>query len=279
MTETGTAPTRTLANGVEMPALGLGTSPMNDAETRRVVAEALRAGYRLIDTAENYRNERGVGEGIRDSGVDRAEVFVTTKFNAQWHGYDEVQQAFANSTGRLGVDYVDLLLIHWPNPAQDRYVDAWRGMLRLLEDGKVRSIGTSNFKPAHIDRLLDATGVAPHVNQVQLNPRIGRQAEREYHAAHGILTECWSPISRGNDLLQDAVITGIAGRIGRTAAQVVLRWHVQQGLVPIPKSSNPQRLAQNLDVFGFELSAADMAAITALDRNGEGAVDSDRMGH
>jgi 2,5-diketo-D-gluconate reductase A len=273
------APTITLPNGVEMPALGLGTSPMGDDESAVTVARAIEAGYRLLDTAENYRNERGVGRGIRDSSIDRREVFVTTKFNKNWHGYDEVQGAFAGSAERLGLDYIDLLLIHWPVPAQDRYVDAWRGMVRLLEEGKVRAIGVSNFKPAHIDRLLDATGVAPHVNQVQLNPYVPREEERRYHEAHGIVTEAWSPIGRGRELLGEPAIAEIARRHGKTPAQVVLRWQVRQGVIPIPKTSNPARLAENLDVFGFDLSDDEHAAISALDRGGEGAADSDRMGH
>ena len=272
-------PTVTLANGVAMPALGLGTSPMGDAETEATVTAALGVGYRLIDTAENYRNEGGVGRGIRASGVDRDEVFVTTKFNARWHGVDEAQQAFANSAERLGLDRIDLLLIHWPNPKRDRYVDAWRGLVKLLEDGKVRAIGVSNFKPAHLDRLVEETGVTPHVNQVQLDPRIGKADERSYHEAHGIVTESWSPIGAGGDLLADPTIGEVARAHGKTPAQVVLRWHVQLGLIPIPKTSKPERLVQNLDVFGFELSPEEMDRLTSLDRGGEGAMDSDRFGH
>lgn len=272
-------PTITLANGVGMPALGLGTSPMGDEETEATVTGALRTGYRLVDTAENYGNERGVGRGIRASGVDRDEVFVTTKFNERWHGFEEAQQAFANSAERLGLDRIDLLLIHWPVPRKDRYVDAWRGLVKLLEDGKVRAIGVSNFKPAHIDRLLDESGVAPHVNQIQLDPRIGRADQRSYHAAHGIVTESWSPIGQGGGLLADPTIAAVARRRSKTPAQVVLRWHVQLGLIPIPKTSKPHRLAENIDVFDFELSSDEMDEITALDRHGEGAVDSDRFGH
>jgi 2,5-diketo-D-gluconate reductase A len=242
MPETRLAPSVTLANSVEMPHLGLGTSPMGDKETERAVAAAIEAGYRLFDTAENYRNERGVGRGIRAAGIDRGELFVTTKFNRNWHGYDEVQAAYAGSVERLGLDYIDLLLIHWPNPSYDRYVDAWRGMIRLLEEVKVRAIGVSNFKPAHIARLIDVTGLAPHVNQVQLNPYVPRAAERAEHQAHGIVTETWSPIGRGRELLNERAIAGVARQHGKTPAQVVLRWHVQQGLIPIPKSSNPQRM-------------------------------------
>jgi 2,5-diketo-D-gluconate reductase A len=272
-------PTVTLANGVAVPALGLGTSPMGDDETEATVTAALGAGYRLIDTAENYRNEGGVGRGIRASGVHREEIFVTTKFNERWHGSEEAQRAFANSAERLGLDRIDLLLIHWPNPKKDRYVDAWRGLIELLEDDKVRAIGVSNFKPAHLDRLLEETGVAPHVNQVQLDPRIGRADQRSYHAAHGIVTESWSPIGKGGDLLADATIGAVARDHGKTPAQVVLRWHVQLGLIPIPKTSNPQRLIENIDVFDFELTAEEMDRITGLDRRGEGAIDSDRFGH
>jgi 2,5-diketo-D-gluconate reductase A len=272
-------PTIPLTSGVAMPALGLGTSPMDDAQTEATVAAAIGAGYRLIDTAENYGNERGVGRGIQASRIDRDEVFVTTKFNERWHGVEEAQQAFANSAKRLGLDHIDLLLIHWPNPKKDRYVDAWRGMIRLLEDGKVRAIGVSNFKPAHLDRLLEETGLAPHVNQIQLDPRIPREDERSYHAAHGIVTESWSPIGAGGDLLADATIGDVARAHGKTPAQIVLRWHVQLGLVPIPKTSKPERLAQNIDVFDFELGSDDMARLAALDRHGAGAVDSDRFGH
>jgi len=272
-------PTIPLANGVAMPALGLGTSPMDDEETEVTVAAAIRAGYRLIDTAENYGNERGVGRGLRASGIDRDDVFVTTKFNERWHGVEEAQQAFANSAERLGLDRIDLLLIHWPVPKKDRYVDAWRGMVKLIEDGKVGAIGVSNLKPAHIDRLLEETGIAPHVNQVQLDPRIPRADERSYNAANGILTESWSPIGAGGDLLADTTIGEVARAHGKTPAQVVLRWHVQLGLIPIPKTSNPGRLAANIDVFDFELGSDEMDQMAALDRDSAGAVDSDRFGH
>ena len=271
-------PTVRLANGVAMPHLGLGTAMSDDLAEAAVVA-AIKAGYRLFDTAENYGTEGSVGRGIRASGIDRDEVFVTTKFNGKWHGFKEAQQAFAGSAERLGLERIDLLLIHWPLPAQGRYVDAWRGLIKLLEDRKVRAIGVSNFKPAHIDRLLEATGVAPHVNQIQLNPRVARPAERAYHAAHGIVTESWSPIGRGKDLLDEPAITETAKRHSRTPAQVVLRWQVQFGLIPIPKTNRPARMAENMAVFDFTLTAAEMNHISALDRHGEGAADSDVTGH
>jgi 2,5-diketo-D-gluconate reductase A len=272
-------PTVTLANGVAMPALGLGTSPMGDRQAEEVVAAALRDGYRLIDTAENYRNEGGVGRGIRASGIDRDEVFVTTKCNERWHGETEARQAFANSAERLGLAHIDLLLIHWPNPQKDRYVDAWKGFLSLLEDGSVRAIGVSNFKPTHLDRLLEATGVAPHVNQIELDPTHSRPEARAYHAAHGIVTESWSPIGAGGGLLADPTIVDLAGRRSKTPAQIVLRWHVQLGLVPIPKTSKPERLPENRDVFDFELTDDEMGELARLDRGDEGVTDSDRFGH
>ncbi len=279
MTTNPAVPNLTLANGVAIPNLGLGTWPMNDREAAAAIATAITLGYRLIDTAENYRNESGVGEGIKASGIDRREIFITSKFNAQWHSRDGVQQAFENSAHRLKVDYIDLLLIHWPMPAQDKYVDAYKGMIRLLEDGRIRALGLSNFKPAHIERLIAETGVTPHLNQIQLNPYIGRHKERAYHAAHNIVTETWTPIGKGAELLKETPIVDAASRLERTPGQIVLRWHVQNGLLPIPKSSNPERLKLNLGVFDFELTDAEMAAISALDRGGVGASDSDKSGH
>jgi len=272
-------PTITLANGVTMPALGFGTSPMSDAQTETAVTAALGAGYRLIDTAENYGNEGGVGRAIRASGIDRDEVFVTTKFNKRWHDEDGVRQALANSEERLGLERIDLLLIHWPNPQQDRYVQAWLGMIGLLEAGQVRAIGVSNFKPAHLDRLLESTGVAPSVNQIELNPYVARLEPRAYHERHGIVTQSYSPLDRGGALLREPVVVAAAERLGRTPAQVVLRWHVQQGLTVAVKSSDPARQAQNLAVFDFALGPEELAALSALDRGEGAATDSDTFGH
>jgi 2,5-diketo-D-gluconate reductase A len=272
-------PTMQLASGVEIPALGFGTWPLDDRGAERMVAAALDVGYRLFDTAEEYGNERGVGRAIQSSGIDPAELFVTTKFNRRWHGVDEVQEAWANSVERLGLDRIDLLLIHWPNPQHGRYADAWRGMLRLLEDGKVRAIGVSNFTPAHVQRLLDETGVAPHVNQIQLNPRLPRTEERRFHEAHAIVTESWAPIGSGRDLLREPVIEDIARKRGKTPAQVVLAWHVQLGIVAIPRTSNPSRLPENLDVFDLELTHEDLDRLATLDRRGAGALDPEAFGH
>jgi 2,5-diketo-D-gluconate reductase A len=267
-----------LANGVGMPPIGYGTWPIGDREVESMVASAIDAGYRLIDTAEMYGNEQGVGRGIRRSGVDRADVFVTTKLSQRWHGRAEAKQAFSNSATRLGLDHIDLFLIHWPNPERNRYVDAWQGMIELLTDGNVRAIGVSNFKPAHLQRLIDETGVPPMVNQIQLNPWIPRRDERGFHTAHGIVTESWAPIGKGLGLLADPVIADLARRRSRTPAQIVLRWHLQLGTIPIPKTSSPSRLGENIEVFDFELDDREMAEIGGLDAGGRGAVDSDVTG-
>ena len=272
------APTLTLANGVEMPQLGLGTWPMNDAEAAVTVAAALAMGYRLIDTAENYENERGVGEGIRQSGVARADIFVTTKFNRKWHSVDGARAACEASLERLGLDYIDLLLVHWPNPDQGRYVEAFQGLVRLLEAGLVKSIGTSNFKPAHLQKLFDL-GLVPHLNQIQLDPYHLRDDLVEIHRAKGIVTGAWRPLGCGNAMLADPVISAVAERHGRTTAQVILRWLTQQGFVATPKSSNPTRMAQNLDIFGFSLSADEMALLGTLDRPDPEMFDADSFGH
>jgi 2,5-diketo-D-gluconate reductase A len=272
-------PNLRLSNGIEMPVLGFGTWPLDDREAERMVGDALEVGYRLFDTAEEYANERGVGRAIRSSRIDPAELFITTKFNRRWHGIEEVQQALAHSVERLGLRWIDLLLIHWPNPGHDRYVDAWRGMLRLLEEGKVRAIGVSNFMLSHLQRLIDETGVAPHVNQIQLNPRLPRTKERLFHEAHAIVTESWAPIGSGRDLLRDRVIEGIAREKGKTPAQIVLAWHVRLGLVAIPRTSNPSRLTENIDVFDIELTDGDLERISTLDRHGAGALDPESFGH
>ena len=272
------APTLTLANGVQMPHLGLGTWPMDDAESAVGVASALQIGYRLIDTAENYENERGVGEGIRKSGVDRAEVFVTSKFNRKWHSVEGARQACEASLERLGLDYLDLFLVHWPNPDQDRYVEAFEGLVKLLDAGLVRSIGTSNYKPAHLQRLFDK-GMTPHLNQIQLDPYHLRPDHVAVHEAEGIVTGTWTPLGRGNEMLKDSVITAIAERHDRTPAQVVLRWHTQQGFVPTPKSADPGRQAENLDSFDFTLSEDEMTALGSLDRPDPEMFDADSFGH
>lgn len=272
------APTIRLPNGVEMPQLGLGTWPMNDAEAKVAVRTALDLGYRLIDTAENYGNETGVGEGIRTSGVPRADIFITTKFNRKWHSVVGVREACEASLKRLGTDYIDLLLIHWPNPDQNRYVEAFKGLVRVQEAGLVRAIGTSNFKPAHLQRLFDL-GLVPHVNQIQLDPYRRRDDLVAIHRAKGIVTETWSPLGRGDALLQDPVIGAIAQQHDRTPAQIVLRWHVQSGYVPTPKSAHPERQAANLAIFDFALSDDEMARLNGLKQQAQTIKDADTFGH
>jgi 2,5-diketo-D-gluconate reductase A len=275
-----TAPTVTLPHGGRMPRLGLGTWPMEDAAAEVAVATAIESGYRLVDTAENYGNERGVGRGLKASGLPREELFVTTKFNKRWHGVELAAEAYERSADRLGLEYIDLLLIHWPNPRQDRYVAAWQGLARLLEEGRLRAIGTSNFKPAHLERVIAETGVVPDVNQIQLSPTVTRESTRAYDARHGIVTQSWSPIGgQGNDVLREPVVVELAERHGRTPAQIVLRWHMELGLTAVPKSSDPVRLRQNLDIFDFSLAADEVAAISALDQGDAAGADSDAFGH
>jgi 2,5-diketo-D-gluconate reductase A len=274
------APTLPLRNGAEIPVLGLGTSPLVGGESERQVRAALEAGYRLIDTAENYRNEDAVGQAIRKSGIDRSELFITTKFNRRWHSVDGVRQAYEASLQRLGVEYIDLMLVHWPNPDQDRYVDAVQGLQAILDEGGLRAIGTSNFKPAHLQRVQQETGIVPHVNQIQLSPYSTRSEAREYHTAHDIITESWSPLGASSDALRnDPLITSIADDHEKSPTQVVLRWHVQLGLVVIPRSSHPGRIAENIDVFDFELTKDEMSKISSLDRGESVVADSDVSGH
>ncbi|MFF0809188.1 aldo/keto reductase [Streptomyces albogriseolus] len=255
-------PQHTLDDGTTIPALGLGTWPMDDAEAERAVTSALHAGYRLIDTAANYRNETGVGRAVAGAGVPREEIVVTTKLPGRHHGYEETLASFEESRARLGLEYVDLYLIHWPLPRVDKYVDSWKAMVKLREDGLVRSIGVSKFTPAHIERLEKETGVLPSVNQVELHPFFPQEELRAYHVDKGVLTESWSPLGRGSRLLDDLAVAAVADAHSVTPAQAVLRWHVQLGAVPVPKSSDPQRQRANLDVFGFELDDAQMRTLS-----------------
>lgn len=272
-----TAPTVTLNDGRGMPVLGLGTWPLDDADAERVVADALAVGYRHIDTAVRYGNETGVGRALAASGLPRDEVFVTTKLDGEFQGDDRAVAGLAGSLERLGLAYVDLLLIHWPLPQRHLYVSTWRTFERLQADGLARSIGVSNFKPSHLRRLAAETSVVPAVNQIQLDPQKARRDHREYHAEHGIVTVSYTPLGRGSTLLAAPLLAKIAARHAVSPAQVVLRWHLQHGLVPIPKSSHPGRLRENFAVFGFALDAAEMAAVDALDTGG--GVDSDVKGH
>jgi diketogulonate reductase-like aldo/keto reductase len=222
-------------------------------------------GYRLLDTALNYKNEREVGEAIRRSGIPREEIFVTTKLPGRHHGYDDALLSFEESRMNLGLDYVDLYLIHWPLPRIDKYVETFKAMLTLRDEGTVRSVGVSNFTDGHLNRVIEETGVTPAVNQIELHPRFPQGHMREYHERHDIVTQSWSPLARGNDVSGEPVVVAIADAHGVTPAQVVLRWHLQLGAIPIPKSASPERQRENFDVFGFELSHAEIASISSLE--------------
>jgi diketogulonate reductase-like aldo/keto reductase len=261
-----------------MPQLGFGVFQVPPQNTADVVRTALEAGYRSIDTAAMYRNEDGVGEALADSALARDEVFVTTKLDNPSHKSGDVERAFEQSLAKLGLDAVDLYLVHWPLPAADRYVDVWHTLEKFAEDGRARAIGVSNFQIGHLRRLFDETTVVPAVNQVELHPYFSQEELRAFHAEHGIVTEAWSPLGQGGELLQESTVTGIAEKYGVTPAQAVLRWHVQLGNVAIPKSVTPERIRSNLDVFGFELADDDMAAISGLDSGRRLGPDPDRFG-
>ncbi len=274
-----TIPSVQMNDGRFIPQIGLGTWPLKDDDAPAVIVTAIEAGYRHIDTAFRYGNQKGVGQGVRDSGIARQELFITTKLDGEFQGGDKAVAGLDDCLRQLGTEYVDLLLIHWPIPSRGEYVSTWQTFERLQASGKVRSIGVSNFKPAHLEHLAAQTNVVPATNQIQLSPRITRTDHVAYDAAHGIVTVSWSPLGQGSDLLQDGVLAQIAARHGKTPAQIVLRWNIELGLVPIPKSANKQRIAENLAVFDFALSAADVAAISALDTGTEKRVDSDVDGH
>lgn len=268
-------PNITLNNDVRIPQLGFGVWQVSDDEVGPAVRTAIEAGYRSIDTAAAYGNETGVGRAIADSGVPREELFVTTKLWNGDHGGDAALRAFDASLDKLGLDQVDLYLIHWPLPAKDAYVETWKSLEKLYAEGRARSIGVSNFQPAHLRRLLDETGIVPAVNQIELHPYLQQPALRDFHAEHGIATEAWSPLAKGGVLLKDETIVALADKHGRTPAQIVLRWHLQLGDVAIPKSVTPARVRENIDVFGFELDAGDLAAIGRLDRGERTGPDPD----
>ncbi|PVE19968.1 aldo/keto reductase [Arthrobacter sp. Bz4] len=264
------APKIALNNGVQIDQVGYGVYKVPPETTHDLCAQALEIGYRTIDTAAMYGNEAGVGGAINDAvgagWLERNDVFVTTKLWNDDHGYDSTLRAFDASQQALGLDSVDLYLIHWPCPARDQYVDTFRALEQLYHDGRVRAVGVSNFQLPHLERLLGETSVVPVVNQIELHPYLQQEELRQFHDVHGIRTQAWSPLGRGA-ILADPVIGAIAAELNRTPAQVVLRWHVQSGHLVIPKASSPDRIASNLDVFGFDLSPAQLAAIEGLERD------------
>ena len=262
-----TIPTITLNNGIQMPQLGFGVFQVPDAETTAAVSAALDAGYRSIDTAAVYGNEAGVGRALAESGIARDDLFITSKVWASDHGYDAALRAYDATLERLGLDHLDLYLIHWPTPALDTYPETWRALEALHADGRVRAVGVSNFEPEHLERIVGSGALVPAVNQVELHPALQNRAVIAANAAHGIVTEAWSPLAQGA-VLGEAPVVEIAARHGKTPAQVVLRWHLQQGRIVIPKSVTPVRIAENIDVFDFELTADELGAIDSLERDG-----------
>ena len=256
-------PTLSLNQGGAIPQIGYGVFKIDPAEAERAVGLAIAAGYRSIDTARIYRNEEGVGAAIARAGVERDSLFVTTKLWNDDQGYDAALRAFDASLARLGLDTVDLYLIHWPKPSQDKYVDSWRALERLQQEGRARAIGVSNFTAAHLQRLLDETAIVPAVNQVELHPALPQDTLHAFHQAHGIVTEAWSPLAQG--ALHAPAIRSLADKHARTPAQVVLRWHMQRGVVAIPKSVTPSRIAENIAVFDFALDDEDMERMRTLD--------------
>jgi 2,5-diketo-D-gluconate reductase A len=270
-------PNVSLRGDVTLPQLGFGVFQIPPGDTYEAVTRALGAGYRHIDTAAAYGNEAEVGQAVHASGLDRGEVFVTTKLANPDQGHEQAHRAFKASLDRLELGYVDLYLIHWPTPARDRYAETWQALVELQAEGVVRAIGVSNFQPAHLRRVIDETGVTPAINQVELHPRLQQHGLRREHEDLGIVTEAWSPLAKGQ-VLDDPVITALAETHGKTPAQVVLRWHLQVGNVVIPKSVTPKRIDENLDVLDFHLSAREMDAIEELDAGERTGPDPDTFG-
>lgn len=268
-----TIPTVRLNDGNAMPQLGYGVWRVSNEEAASVVGEAIKAGYRSIDTATIYGNEEGVGQAIKAAPVSREELFITTKVWNDRHGYDKTLRAFDESLARLGLDHVDLYLIHWPVAGSEAYLDTWRALIQLKQDGRAKSIGVSNFMVPHLQRLIGETGVTPAVNQIELHPGFQQKELREFHAANGIATEAWSPLGQGT-ILENEELVALARKYDKTPAQVILRWHLDNGFIAIPKSVTPSRIRENLDIFDFSLDADAMRAIAGLD-NASGRVGPD----
>jgi 2,5-diketo-D-gluconate reductase A len=266
-----TVPTITLHDQTTIPQLGFGVFQVPPDQTAKTVLNAFEVGYRHIDTAQMYQNEAGVGEAIATSGIPREELYITTKLDNGFHRPDDARRSLDESLSRLGLDQVDLFLIHWPLPTRydGDYVTTWQTMAEFVEDGRARSVGVSNFQPVHLDRIVSETGVVPVLNQVEVHPFFGNEEVRAACAKHGVAVEAWAPIARGK-VNDDATISGIAERLGRTPAQVALRWHIQRGDIVFPKTVTPERMRENFDIFDFELSDDDMSTITALDRGEDG---------
>ncbi|MEV3932638.1 aldo/keto reductase [Streptomyces sp. NPDC053728] len=269
-------PALTLNNGVEIPQLGFGTFQIPPEDTRETTLAALKAGYRHIDTAQMYGNEREVGQAVRDSGLDRADVFVTSKLDNGAHAYDDALQAFEGTMEKIGLEYLDLFLIHWPLPDKGDFVETWKALEEIYRSGRVKAIGVSNFQPHHLRRLMDGSVVVPAVNQIEVHPYLTQDAVRSFGTEHGIATEAWSPIAQGK-VLDDPALVRIAERVGRSTAQVTLRWHLQRGDIVFPKSVTQRRIEENFDLFDFELTEGDIGEINALNRDERTGFDPDRF--
>lgn len=271
-------PKLTMNDGFEIPQLGLGVFQIGASETAEPVKMALEMGYRLIDTAQGYGNEEGVGDALADNATLAGQVFVTTKLDNSEHGYDKTIAAFGGSMRKLRLRVLDLFLIHWPLPVFDRYVETWRAFEQLQREGRIRSIGVSNFSVQHLRRLLDETDVIPVVNQIELHPRFPQEELRAFHAEHGILTEAWSPLGQGRGLLEDPLLVKLGEAKGKSPAQVVIRWHIQVGNVVIPKSVTPSRIKENFDVFDFSLDDEEMQLVSSMATGERLGPDPERMG-
>ncbi len=267
-------PTVTLNDGNTIPQLGLGVWQVDQEITARVVRDGIEAGYRLIDTAEGYDNEEGVGEAIRAAGVPREQLFITSKLRNGGHARDLALKSFDESMNKLGLEQIDMFLIHWPAPGQDKYVEAWRTLIELKEQGRIKSIGVSNFNQDHLERIINETGVTPVVNQIELHPYFPQLDQRDYLKANNIHLESYSPLGSG-EVLEDQTIGKIGEKYGKSIAQVILRWQVQQGNIVIPKTTHAERMRENIEVFDFELSEEDMKAISGLDKGEDGRTGSD----
>jgi len=277
MTDVPTIPLKTPTGTLDIPQLGFGVWQVDTGDAVPAVTEALKVGYRHVDTAAAYENEAEAGQALAESDVDTADVFVTTKLWNDKQGFDSTLAAFDESMKKLRLETLDLYLIHWPVPKKDAFVDTWKAFQKLRDDGRVKAIGVCNFQVPHLQRLLDETGELPAINQIELHPHLVQQELRDFHAAHGIVTEDWSPLASGGDVLTDETIDGIAKAHGVTPAQAILRWHLQIGSVVIPKSVTPSRIAENFDVFGFELTADEVEAITGLDKHFRTGPDPDEF--
>ncbi|HJG33713.1 MAG TPA: aldo/keto reductase [Jeotgalicoccus aerolatus] len=262
-----------LHNGYKIPAIGFGTVYMNGRKGASDISDAIKNGYRLIDTAIRYDNEGAVGEGIRQSGVDREELFVTSKLRGGLYNYDKALASIEESLYRTGLDYIDLFLLHWPNPKQDKYVEAWKALIQAQKDGLVRSIGVSNFEPEHINRLIDETGVKPVVNQIEMHPYFNQAKVRAFNEDNNIITEAWSPLSRARTVIHDETLKNMSEKKNKDIGQIILRWHYQHGVVPIPKASSSEHQLANINIFDFELTDEEMENIDALTKE-EGRIDN-----